>query len=197
MVSNAAKKVFQQVPRHIRGSCRQNAAERAAARSNSKILVPEVVKDLQNKQRKTLEQDGSPRDRHSSPLLCAPPADQSMQDCSLAGCYMFVNDIEKNKEFSTIRLRFFYVLFFRLKQSIQPKRLCADVINLLVRIIYHSGLVKDSKDVVEKKLVTWTDRGERYELLAKDLGGLGSLLVLPDDIPESVYVLWRPYVFYC
>lgn len=188
MVSNAAKKVFQQVPGHIRGSRRQNAAERAAARTKSKILVPEVVKDLQNRQRKALEQDGSSRDT---------PSDQLMQDCSLAGCYMFVTNIEKNKEFSTIRLRIFYVLFFRLKQSIQPKRLCADVITLLGRIIYHSGLVKDSKEVVERKLVTWTDRGERYELLAKDLGGLGSLLVLPDDIPESVYVSWRPYVFCC
>ena len=111
---------------------------------------------------------------------------------------MLVDNVEKNTIFSTIRLRFLYVSFFRLKESIQPEeRLCTDVISLMVQTIYNSGLVKDSKDVVAKKLVNWTDRGERYDLLAKELRGLGSLLVLPDDIPESVYVSWAPYVVRC
>lgn len=186
------------MPRHIRGPRRQNAAERAAVKSNSKILVPQIVKGLKSKPRETQGQDGLPHEGHSSPSQYTSLSDQSMQDCSLAGYYMLVDNVEKNTIFSTIRLRFLYVSFFRLKESIQPEeRLCTDVISLMVQTIYNSGLVKDSKDVVAKKLVNWTDRGERYDLLAKELGGLGSLLVLPDDIPESVYVSWAPYVVRC
>lgn len=197
MFSNAAKKVFQQIPRHIRGTRRQNAAEKAAARSNSKISVPEIIKDIKNKPGETLGQDSVPYKGYIFSSQYTSISNHSMQASSLAGYYMLVDNVEKSSDFNTIRLRFLYVLFFRLKQSIQPKRLCANVISLLVQIIYHSGLVKDSKDIVEKKLVTWTDRGERYELLAKDFGGLGSLFVLPNDIPESVYVSWRWYFFRC
>ncbi|RAL06638.1 uncharacterized protein BO97DRAFT_22326 [Aspergillus homomorphus CBS 101889] len=186
VVSKVAKKIFQHIPRRIRGTVRQNAAERAAVRSGSKIIIPRVVKDIQANQTRVLEEQGSRQEIYMSILQRGYLQNQSTKHSSLAGCYMLMEDVEKENDVGLIRLRFHCLLFYHLKQYIQPNGFWNDSISFMVEVIGISGLVEDSKDIIREKLVAWTDKGKRYALLARDLGGLGSLLVLPGDIPESV-----------
>ncbi|RAL03194.1 uncharacterized protein BO80DRAFT_470879 [Aspergillus ibericus CBS 121593] len=186
--SRAAKKIIKHLPRHIRGTQgRQNAADRASTRRLSKIVVPDVVRDL-----KKIPAGGVGQKHlhnYTNTALAQDTAlfEQLTLQCPLAGCYMIVVDTEKKKDLNIIRLRLLYVLFHRLNLETQ-RRFGQAVSDRLAQIIHASGLVTDTLETVEGRLGSWIDRGARYELLANDLGGLGVLFVLPDDVPESVWV---------
>ncbi|KAE8155281.1 hypothetical protein BDV25DRAFT_135028 [Aspergillus avenaceus] len=186
-VSRTAKNIFKQAPSNIRGPSRQNAADRAAVRSKTKIVVPDAVKKLQGKNERLLLPVAQSQDVHNDTSIDLSQASLSPKQVSLAGFYVLVTDIETHKEICNIRLRLFYVFFNRLKQKIQPQGFWNDAVTYLAQIICRSGLVNDSMKVIQDKVTTWVERGGRYELLANDLGGLGSLLVLPEDVPESVW----------
>lgn len=171
----------------MRGKPRQNAAERAAAKPASKIVIPAVVKDIQANQAAALEERERQQSTYKSILQNGYLQQQSTKYYSLAECYMLMDKMKKENDIGPIRLRFHYLLFYRLKERIQPKGIWKDAISFMVDVIRVTGLVKDTEEEIRRRLMFWSDRGKRYDLLAKDLGGLGSLLVLPDDIPESVY----------
>lgn len=77
-----------------------------------------------------------------------------------------------------ICLRLLYVLFFLLKRRIQPGAKSKQGSRSLAKEIMKSGSVQNESQVTQK-LHQWIDFGERYNLIANDLGGLGSLLILP------------------
>jgi hypothetical protein len=54
--------------------------------------------------------------------------------------------------------------------------------------IKQSGLVKDDSQHIQDNLAGWAALGERYQLLADDLGGLGILVLLPEETAEYMYV---------
>lgn len=95
-----------------------------------------------------------------------------------SGCYALLNQYEEDKESNMICLRLLYVLFFLLKRRIQPGAKSKQGSRSLAKEIMKSGSVQNESQVTQK-LHQWIDFGERYNLIANDLGGLGSLLILP------------------
>lgn len=51
-----------------------------------------------------------------------------------------------------------------------------------------TGSITDPIDIVQDRVRLWVSRGDRYDSLAKDLGGLGVLYLLPDIGGESLLV---------
>ena len=80
------------------------------------------------------------------------------------------------------------MFFYCLKAGFNWVRLKpgSPVLQYLAQTITCSGLVKDDVGIVEERLGDWATRGERYELLAKKLNGGGILLVLPENIGDSM-----------
>ncbi|KAL2005973.1 hypothetical protein VTN00DRAFT_9627 [Thermoascus crustaceus] len=184
-IVKAAKNICKQIPPHIRGPRRQSAI-RDAIECSPKIAIPDAVRDLQNKHERLFVQEegvdhGDPNIHIQSTSL------RISRDCSLAECYALVVRIQKQQNLHNIRLRLLYIAFYRLKQAIQPRGLWNDTSYFLAQTIKHSSKVDDTLENIWNNIKIWIDRGERYTLLAKDLGGLGALLILPDNIKESVW----------
>ena len=80
--------------------------------------------------------------------------------------------------------------FFRLKNAVQPgtQYQYDDASMYIAHLIRDSGCA-DSLPDIERRVRRWVGLGERYSLLANDLGGLGVLYLLPDDGGESMYVV--------
>jgi hypothetical protein len=106
----------------------------------------------------------------------------------LARAYNLLSEIERSSVVNRVRRRVLLVFFYRLKVGSNLKRLKpgSPVLQYLAQTITCSGLVGDDVGIVEGRLADWATRGERYELLAEGLKGCGSLLVLPEDIGDSM-----------
>lgn len=160
----------------ISGSRSRNAAGKAVARSVSEIAVPErISSDFQRwkKNYMTFFTDSEKKEVDFS-------------SCPLARCYIFLCEAESRGLVCKIQQRILFVLFSRLKDRFGRDRLHSDVLIKFSRIILRSGLVEGDEGVIERRLGDWACLGTRYDLLASDLGGLGSLILLPDDIGDSL-----------
>lgn len=106
---------------------------------------------------------------------------------SLAGFYRLVVHCERQQELEKIRLRLLYVSFYRLKEYVQPSTQYHhyDAAAFIAQVIKESG-AGDNLDVVQGQVRRWIGLGERYSLLANDLGGPGALYILPDNGGESM-----------
>lgn len=103
----------------------------------------------------------------------------------LARCYITIVRYEDRIELDNIRLRLLYVAFYRLKKSLKDY---PGAVSSIADALLSTGLIKDPIDIVRDRVTLWTRRGDRYDLLAKDLGGLGVLYILPDLGGESMLV---------
>lgn len=145
-------------------------------RRNGTIIIPEVVEDLLDGRRMLFHEGVDFQSCHPS----SNTGDPSKPLCySLPDCYALLNQYEKDKEPSLICLRLLYVLFFHLKERIHPGVKSKRGSRSLAKEIMKLGSVQDESQVTQK-LHQWIDLGERYSLIAKDLGGLESLLILPN-----------------
>lgn len=186
------KSVYHHIPKEIRGNNPKSAIQRAATRSRSSVNIPQVVQDLAEKREMLFPKvqnvrDGEPTyDRQSSLEDLQRFATHS--DNPLAKWYEFTVDHERKHELYKIRLRFLYVMFYRLKQWIEPESRprYSNASDFIAQVILNTGSSSDSPEVVRNKVRGWVGHGERYELLAKDLGGLGVLYILPDYGGETL-----------
>jgi hypothetical protein len=121
------------------------------------------------------------------PLICNVPA--APQLSPLFDFYKLLLSCEHQQQLGKIRLRICYVVFFRLKNSVQPGNQYQydDASMFIARLIAASGCV-DPLSHIERRVRHWVGLGERYSLIANDLGGLGTLYLLPDKGGESMYV---------
>lgn len=126
-----------------------------------------------------------PSARQLLPFPCHIPT--FSQPSSLADFYQKLVSCEYQHQLGKIRLRVCYVVFFRLKQAVQPgtQYQYDDVSNFIAHVIRNSGC-NDSFTVIEHRVRHWVGLGERYSLLANDLGGLGILYLLPEEGGESM-----------
>lgn len=123
-----------------------------------------------------------------SPLSAAtlPP----LRGDSIASHYNLVVFYEEQHDLNKLRLRLSYVLFYRLKEAVEPSSQYQhyDAATFIAKIILDSRSVTDSFELVRSRVRSWIGHGERYTLIAKDLGGLGALYILPDLGGESMCV---------
>lgn len=82
--------------------------------------------------------------------------------------------------------RLLYVLFALLKKIFGRVRLKGSILKEFASCIRESGLTDEASEDIQKNLGKWASHGERYALLAAQLGGPGSLLLLPKDIDNLV-----------
>ncbi|KAF5856042.1 hypothetical protein ETB97_007985 [Aspergillus alliaceus] len=116
------------------------------------------------------------------------------QDNALAACYQLVLSCEEKVIVNKIRIRLLYVAFYRVKQDIQPgsQYEYSDAAKFIAEAISHASSIEDSFDIIHKKIRTWIGYGERFTLLANDLGGLGVLYILPDSDSKTLWTKELP-----
>ncbi|KAE8383871.1 hypothetical protein BDV26DRAFT_2724 [Aspergillus bertholletiae] len=199
-IIKAVKSVCRHIPKDIRGPSRESAIKRTVARPLSRVNISQVVQDLVDK-RETLfpeiqpVQDGGHTHGPQDSLGTLRPSTSNPGN-SLARWYELTVDHERQHDLYKIRLRFLYVMFYRLKQWVEPgsQYQYFSAAEFIAQVILNNGSSSDSLDVVRNRVREWVGHGERYELLAKDLGGLGVLYILPDygsktlwtkDVPKS------------
>ncbi|KAI2735866.1 hypothetical protein DTO013E5_8941 [Penicillium roqueforti] len=197
----ASKSIYKHIPQRIRPTSRQSAIKKAIVRSSQQLQAPQIVQDLQDKRESLFplylptssekSSDGSSSTRQIAPFSCHVPT--SLQPCPLADFYKLVVLCENQQQLGKIRLRICYVAFFRLKNAVQPgtQYQYDDASMFIAHLIRDSGC-EDSLSDIERRVRHWVGLGERYSLLANDLGGLGVLYLLPQDGGESIWTKELP-----
>ncbi|KAG0156250.1 hypothetical protein PDIDSM_3427 [Penicillium digitatum] len=197
----ASKSIYKHIPQRIRQTSRQSAIKKAIVRSSQQLQAPQIVQDLQDKRESlfplylTASSEGSSGGSSSigqiEPFLGHVP--NSLQACPLTDFYNLLVSCESQQQLGKIRLRICYVVFFRLKNSVQPgtQYQYDDASMFIARLIGDSGC-RDSISDIERRVRLWVGLGERYSLLANDLGGLGVLYLLPEDGGESIWTKELP-----
>lgn len=191
-MQKALKNLQQYIPPDIRGTNRRSALRKEIRRSSIRVDVPQVVQDLQDKREVLF-----PNRSNTQNVSCAATTQNNdhyssivtpSQTNILANCYMLVVNCERQEFLNKIRLRLLYVAFYRVKQNIQPgsQYEYSDAANYIAKAISHAGSVNDSFDTIHLNVRTWIGYGERYSLLANDLGGLGVLYILPENGGETL-----------
>lgn len=186
-----SKIIYKHIPDRIRRS-RQPAIRKAISRSSEQHQPSQIVQDLQYR-RESLFLDQSSELRQSEPATQLASLHQNRSNAtsvsisSLNGLYHLIIACERQQHLEKIRIRILCVAIFRLKNSIQPSSLYHydDVSSFIAQMIGNSGC-NDPLGIIESRVRLWVGRGERYNLIAEDLGGLGVLYMLPEDGGESV-----------
>ncbi|KAK2735830.1 hypothetical protein FQN57_001107 [Myotisia sp. PD_48] len=103
----------------------------------------------------------------------------------LAQSYQFVVRLETKNLSGNIRQRIFCVVYYRLKEKlcISYSAYKNDVLRLIAEVILQN-LTGGNFGSILADLRSWVNNGERYWLLAQDIGGMGYLLVLPTNVGE-------------
>ncbi|KAA8641651.1 uncharacterized protein ATNIH1004_011787 [Aspergillus tanneri] len=192
-IIKAVKSICQHIPQDIRGSPRRSNLQRAITRKNAAVKIPQVVEDIAAKReilfpntqalqcgKRTSEY------QHSREGSCF-PVDYLVD--SIAGLYKLITRVEKDHDLCKIRLRLLYVMFYRLKQWVEPgsQRQYYSATNFIAEVILNDSLSSDPLDKIHSTVRGWIGKGERYERLANDLGGLGVLYILPDYGGETLW----------
>ncbi|KAJ6018473.1 hypothetical protein N7522_001937 [Penicillium canescens] len=183
----ATKSIYKHIPQHIRQNSRQSAIKKAIARSSQQFQAPQIVQDLQDKRESLFPSETG----QIVPFSCHVPT--LRQTCPLADFYKLLVLCENQQQLGKIRLRICYVAFFRLKNAVQPgtQYQYDDASMFIAHLIRESGC-EDSISDIERRVRRWVGLGERYSLLANDLGGLGVLYLLPEDGGESIWTKELP-----
>ncbi|RAH80874.1 hypothetical protein BO86DRAFT_121370 [Aspergillus japonicus CBS 114.51] len=189
-INSTLKHICRYIPRDIRGSAYDSALKRATKRPPAKIEIPQVVQDLQERHRVLFSAPQAlPESEQSESRDQIQRFPEIIPGNSLADCYRATVLQEEQQQLCNIRLRFLYIIFYRLKQEISPgsqyEYYCAA--NFIARTICDANHSNQPINVVEKRIRAWVGYGERYESLANDLGGLGALYILPDLGGESFW----------
>lgn len=102
----------------------------------------------------------------------------------LAQVYNLLCALDRSHVVNQILRRILAVVIHRLGRKLCT-RLHGKALHHMTLKISQSGLVEENHQSILTKLNTWANAGARYDTLAKDLGGLGALILLPDDICPS------------
>ncbi|KKZ61072.1 hypothetical protein EMCG_04316 [[Emmonsia] crescens] len=180
-VEETAKCLFKRIPQRIRG--RTSPVDKAASRSSSRITLPKDLRGPFN----TWKGNALTFKKHDEPVLSGVAL-----DLSLVHSYLLLSKIEKQQIINKVRLRFFCVALFRLKEILQNNHCIKDVVSCFAHTVHCSDLVGDQGGEILDKFHDWVDRGERYNLLAEELKGLGMLFLLPEDVGEYIWIREMP-----
>jgi hypothetical protein len=96
--------------------------------------------------------------------------------------FRFTHKLEQDDSIvSAVRKRFCYLIYYRSKLLWQNKGWSEDVVYVLSHLVKRSYSCELELAEIHRILRGWVERGERYDLLSKDLGSLGALFLLPAD----------------
>ncbi|KAL4755793.1 uncharacterized protein BDW70DRAFT_165121 [Aspergillus foveolatus] len=176
----ALKDIYEYIPKNIRCKPRQSVIKKAITRSKTCLTVPPAIQELQDKHEELFPAGSSNHDVSSTAF--------SPKTNPLVLYYSQVVFYEKRQTLDRIRLRLLYVALYRVKQEVQPGHQYEYYDpTFIAQAIFQSGCFDDQLDVITSKVRTWISLGERYNLIAEDLEGLGALYILPNLGGESVW----------
>lgn len=119
-------------------------------------------------------------------FLQAAPADFQLSRELPAALYIFLRDLDQSRAVDTIKWRFHLVGFHQLKQDLGKSALRSRSGDEFCNLVVGSDLIHDPLETVRKNCITWANAGGRYEKVARELGGKGILMLLPEDIPRNM-----------
>lgn len=119
-------------------------------------------------------------------FLQAPPAKAQLSGELPAAFYSILRDLNQSRAVDAIRWRFYLVGFYKLKQELGKSLLRSEARDAFFDRIVSSNMIDDPPDTVKKNCTTWANAGGRYEKIASELGGMGVLILLPEDIPRNM-----------
>ncbi|KAL2801897.1 hypothetical protein BJX63DRAFT_438376 [Aspergillus granulosus] len=181
----ALKEIYAYIPKDPHRKPRQSAIKKAIGRSKSRLNVPQVIQELQDKHEKLFPAGSSNHDVSFTPSL--------PRTNPLVLYYSQVISYEKRQSLDMIRLRLLYVALYRVKQEARPGHQYEYYDpTFIAQAIFQTGCVNDQLDVIIAKVRTWISLGGRYDLIAEDLEGLGALCILPDLGGESIWTKELP-----
>ncbi|OJJ42430.1 hypothetical protein ASPZODRAFT_76868 [Penicilliopsis zonata CBS 506.65] len=178
-IEKVAKSIFRKLPSRIR--VQENRVERHSRRVSPIILSPELQPFL------NLSQHSPQNFQKSLSALASDEEYVELHGYELIARSFLWTDEMKEGTIQKIHCRLSYTIFFLMTMCIQEAGQSQDAIASLSQII--NGILKLHHARVQKKLRSWVEWGERLWLLSQELGGPGVLVLLPNDIGESMYVL--------
>jgi hypothetical protein len=99
-----------------------------------------------------------------------------------AAFYFILKDLDQSRAVDAIKWRFYLVGFCQLKQDFGKSVLRSGSGDAFFDFVIGSNLIDDPSDIVKKNCTAWANAGGRYEKIARELGGKGILILLPEDI---------------
>lgn len=99
---------------------------------------------------------------------------------------MLLRHFENRSEVHAIKYRFVLVTFYRFTKKFQRQsRFHAH--NDVLKVLVHSQLFNGLKESgLSDKLKDWKSAGARYDQIAEELRGIGSLILLPGDVSTTM-----------
>ncbi|KAL2826013.1 hypothetical protein BJY01DRAFT_262477 [Aspergillus pseudoustus] len=181
----ALKKLYEYIPKNIRRNSGQTAIKKAINRSKTGLNIHPVIQGLQKKSVVLFPAVSSNNVVPSTP--------SSPLNNILVIYYSQVLSCQERQTVDTIRLRVLYVALYRVKQELQPEHKYDYYIsNYIAQAVLKAGCVDHQPDVINANVRLWINYGERYHLIANDLGGLGALYLLPDIGGQSLWAKELP-----
>lgn len=102
-----------------------------------------------------------------------------------ANLYNSLEALDRSQAVGIIQWRLTLVAFGESKERLQIRRVREGSEAAFVNIIISSGLVTGNIEEVKKKSLLWATIGLRLKRIAFDLGGIGALIVMPEDISQK------------
>lgn len=115
-----------------------------------------------------------------------PQTQPNIENNPPAQIYLHLSQLQQTRTVDLVRWRLSLLVFYQLREDFNKKHVHAGVQDQFVKIIHQSGLTQETDDEIKQNCTTWAGFGGRYQVLVKELGGRGVLLLLPDDISGSM-----------
>ncbi|KAF7863806.1 hypothetical protein EAF04_006771 [Stromatinia cepivora] len=107
--------------------------------------------------------------------------------------YLNLHRLQQTRSIESVRWRFLLVAFYELREDVNKtyfhskNYVRSEVQDEFISIICQSDMIKDTYENIKKNYVAWAKGGERYHVLIEELGGRGTLLLLPDDTQPHIW----------
>ncbi|KAJ6008524.1 hypothetical protein N7540_012500 [Penicillium herquei] len=178
-IIRVSKILYKSIPGDIRGP-RQSAVRKAISHRSQKVEIPLIVKKLQSGQESLFPRDSEQESasNHASRLP---------QPHSVFHLYNVIVCCEEQQQLDRFRCRISCVALFWLKNAIVPGSNYGNDASIFIASVIKDSGCEDELCIIQNRVRLWIDRGDRYTLIANDLGGVGVLYVLPEDYGESLW----------
>lgn len=108
---------------------------------------------------------------------------------TLGQIYKLLRHVERKQTVDRLRRRILLVALHRLLQKFHRETVAGEALTELASAVLQSGLAGEDRDVITAELSNWTKKGRRYNALADGLRAVGSIVLLPYEIGDSMQVL--------
>ncbi|KAF7878969.1 hypothetical protein EAF04_000171 [Stromatinia cepivora] len=174
--------IWKEVPDKYKTNFTRGRSKRAdrlpKLRSGASITLPPSIRE----EYQLWKADPSTIIRHTVAIQA-----HSLPSHPVSSTYHLLIGLEKGITVHRILHRFLCIKLHKLKAAFNSKSLRGKTRADFLALVLKSGLTENQKVDVQGNIDRWTKAGKRYLAIADELDGIGSLLLLPDDVSASVW----------